>query len=40
MYLSVRRIFRCHPFGGHGYDPVPPQGTPLMKRRRAKEEVS
>ena len=23
MYLAVRHILRCHPWGGHGYDPVP-----------------
>ena len=23
LYYSTRRIFTCHPFGGHGHDPVP-----------------
>jgi len=23
LLLTVKRIGRCHPWGGHGYDPVP-----------------
>jgi putative membrane protein insertion efficiency factor len=22
-WLAVKRISRCHPWGGHGYDPMP-----------------
>lgn len=23
-WLALKRIFSCHPWGGSGYDPVPP----------------
>lgn len=22
-WIAIKRILRCHPWGGHGYDPLP-----------------
>jgi len=37
LLLGTRRILSCHPWGGQGYDPVPPRHTPfreLFTRKR------
>ena len=23
LFLAIKRIGKCHPWGGHGYDPIP-----------------
>ncbi len=31
-WLAVKRIGRCHPWGGSGFDPVPPAGGAAMQK--------
>lgn len=42
MFLAIRRIFSCHQWGGHGYDPVPDLENFSWKKpetqKRKKEE--
>lgn len=28
-WFALRRVGRCHPFGSHGLDPVPPVSAPI-----------
>ncbi len=31
-FLSIKRILRCNPFGGYGYDPVPDKLNNKIKK--------
>lgn len=33
FYLTARRILRCHPWGGSGYDPVPEEFSWRLKKK-------
>jgi len=36
-WLGLKRISSCHPWGGHGHDPVPPTKAELKEKEKQNE---
>lgn len=39
LWLSVRRLSRCHPWSAGGVDPVPPPASDPKRRRSEAEDM-
>ena len=39
LWLSASRLLRCRPWGGHGYDPVPPVPSNSTPSRGGRPEA-